>query len=128
MYFLFFLSNSVLCANRAAKSLRGFLSSGGSCAIFAPVGEVGGGSEDDVRGGVERGFGAVLDDADKHTDGDDLRRGLTVNAEQRAGHWDEHQRATRDAGGACRTECGEEAEDECVQGVHGDVQGVRSGE
>ena len=67
------------------------LSGGRRCAVFAPVGKIGGGGEDYVRGGVERGFGAVLDDADKHTDGDNLRRGLAVDAEQRAGHRDEHQ-------------------------------------
>ena len=58
----------------------------------------------DVARRVERGLDRILNDADDEADADDLHRDVVRDAEQRARHRDEQQRAARHAGSAARAE------------------------
>ena len=64
----------------------------------------GGGRELHIGRGVQAGFHGILDDADDEADAHHLHGDVVADAEQRAGHRDEQQRAACHAGRAACAE------------------------
>ncbi len=86
---------------------------------------LGGGGELHVTGGVQRSLDGVLNDADDETDADDLHSDIIGDAEQRACHRDEQQRAARDAGSAARAQRGHNGQQD--GGRHTNIHAQRVG-
>ena len=100
--------------NRGCTYLMYLLLSTHKCrerfALLEPLVVLGGGGELHITGGVQRSLDGVLNDADDETDADDLHSDIIGDAEQRACHRDEQQRATRDAGSAARAQRGHDGQ------------------
>jgi len=93
----------VLHWNRGCTILRHEIRQG--LALLQPLVILGGSGKLNVASGVQRRLDRILDDTNDKADTNDLHRNVIGDAEQRAGHRNQQQRAARNAGGTARAQC-----------------------